>query len=97
MSPLELRTARLARGMSQGDLAVIAGVSRGTVKAIEGGKASPREETVAAIAEALEHYGQPRPAAPLPLADLARAADLARIASALERIAASLERSERSS
>ena len=84
MNAVELRAARLAQGLSQDDLAILAGVSRGTVKAAEGGKYPQRPETTALLVDALTR----RPAAAMP------SIDLTRIAAALERIAASLERAE---
>ena len=51
---VRLRTLRIARGWSQGDLAERAGISRTGVSAIEGQRLDPSVTTALALARALE-------------------------------------------
>ena len=49
-----LRVYRVALGLTQGDLADLAGVSRRTVNAIETGKWKPRQGTATSLATVLK-------------------------------------------
>lgn len=91
MKDEELRAARRRRGLTQAELASLAGVSPTTIKNIETGRHGYRQQRVTdGIADALDRFDRAEQSAPLaPPPD-----NLARIAAALERIAASLERSE---
>jgi DNA-binding XRE family transcriptional regulator len=51
--PHPLVVARLLRGLSQADLAELAGLSRESVALIEVGRRSPRIDTMTALADAL--------------------------------------------
>ncbi len=58
MRTSKLRLARLAIGLSQGELGKICGCSRALISMIENGYASPRPATAGRIAEAVGLSGE---------------------------------------
>lgn len=63
----DLRARRLAVGLTQERLAVMAGTSAATVRRIEAGQIAPRETTLRAIAAALARASEMVPPASVPV------------------------------